>query len=86
MFDVAEFGLKAVEEAYRLQQVRFKEGAATTTDVLDAESEVGRARSQATIGRYQYLIAWMALVRAVGQVPEAPAAAPSSPATAPSAP
>jgi len=78
--DVAESGLKAAEEAYRLQQVKFKEGAATTTDVLDAESEVARARSQATIGRYQYLIAWMALVRAVGQVPEAPAAAPAPPA------
>jgi len=82
--DVALSGLKASEEAYRLQQVRFKEGAATTTDVLDAESEVARARSQATITRYQYLIAWMALVRAVGQIPEAPAVAPAPTPASPS--
>lgn len=71
--DVAESGLRAAEEAHRLQNVRFQEGAATTTDVIDAESEVARARAQATIARYQYLTAWMALVRAVGQVPKIPA-------------
>jgi len=70
--DVAESGLKAAEEAHRLQNVRFAEGAGTTTDVIDAESEVARARSQATIARYQYLISWMALVRAVGELPDMP--------------
>jgi outer membrane protein TolC len=68
--EVAESGLKASEEAYRLQKVKIEAGAATTTDVIDAESEVARARAQATIARYQYLISWMALVRAVGQVPD----------------
>jgi outer membrane protein len=66
---VAESGLRAAEEAHRLQQVRFGEGAATTTDVIDAEADVARARAQATISRYQYLIAWMALARAVGEQP-----------------
>ncbi len=66
---VAESGLKAAEEAHRLQNVRFNEGAATTSEVIDAETEVSRARAQATIARYQYLIAWMDLVHAVGEMP-----------------
>jgi OMF family outer membrane factor len=70
--DVAETGLKAAEEAHRLQNVRFTGGAGTTTEVIDAEAEVSRARSQATIARYQYLVSWMALVRAVGELPDMP--------------
>lgn len=72
--DVAQSGLKASEEAYRLQQVKIAAGAATTTDVIDAESDVSRSRAQATIAQYQYLIAWMDLVRSVGQLPDLPAA------------
>ncbi|MCA9677489.1 MAG: TolC family protein, partial [Myxococcales bacterium] len=68
--EVAASGLRAAEEAHRLQQVLFDQGAATTTDVLDAEAEVSRARSQETISRYQYLVKWMALVRAVGEMPQ----------------
>ena len=64
--------LKAAEEAYRLQKVKIEGGVATATDVIDAETEVTRARAQETVARYQYLIAWMALVRAVGQLPEMP--------------
>lgn len=70
--EVAEKGLIAAEEAHRLQNVRFAGGAGTTTEVIDAESEVSRARSQATIARYQYLVSWMALVRAVGELPDMP--------------
>jgi outer membrane protein TolC len=64
--------LKAAEEAYRLQTVKIAGGVATSTDVIDAESEVARARAQEAVARYQYLIAWMALVRAVGQMPQMP--------------
>jgi outer membrane protein TolC len=72
---VHDSALRAAEEAYRLQTVRIEGGVATATDVIDAEAEVARARAQATIARYQYLIAWTALVRAVGQLPSAPAEA-----------
>lgn len=71
---VHDSALRAAEEAYRLQSAKIAAGLATTTDVIDAEAEVSRARAQATISRYQYLIAWMALVRAVGQVPAMPGA------------
>jgi outer membrane protein len=66
--------LKAAEEAYRLQTVKIQGGVATSTDVIDAEAEVARARAQEAVARYQYLIAWMALVRAVGQMPQMPGA------------
>jgi outer membrane protein TolC len=66
--------LRAAEEAYRLQTVKIAGGVATATDVIDAESEVARARAQEAVARYQYLIAWMALVRAVGQMPQMPGA------------
>jgi outer membrane protein len=64
--------LRAAEEAYRLQSVKIQGGLATATDVIDAETEVARARAQEAVARYQYLIAWMALVRAVGQMPAMP--------------
>jgi outer membrane protein len=72
--DVAEAGLKAAEEAYRLQQVKISAGASTTTDVIDAETAVAQSRAAATIARYQYLAAWMDAIRAVGQLPDMPAA------------
>ena len=71
---VNQSALKAAEEAYRLQTVKIQGGIATATDVIDAEAEVSRARAAETIARYQYLTAWMALVRAVGQVPDMPGA------------
>lgn len=69
---IHDSALAAAEEAYRLQTLKIDAGLATATDVIDAEAEVARARAQATIARYQYLISWMAVVRAVGQVPAAP--------------
>jgi outer membrane protein TolC len=67
--EAARSGLKAAEEAYRIQSVRFEGGAATTTDVLDAETEVQRARAAYALARYDYFIALVALARGVGEVP-----------------
>lgn len=67
--DVAQGALGASEEANRIQNVRFKEGAATTTDVIDSESEVSRARNGYAQARYDYFLAQAALARAVGQLP-----------------
>lgn len=61
--------LAATEEAYRLQQVRFAAAAATTTDVLDAEAEVARARLQAALARDDYFLARLALDHAIGAPP-----------------
>ncbi|HEX2690214.1 MAG TPA: TolC family protein [Kofleriaceae bacterium] len=65
-------GLAAAAEAQRLQVTRFAHGAATTVEVLDAETTLANAKAQAAIARYQYLVAWMALSRAVGIVPPVP--------------
>jgi outer membrane protein len=72
--EVADRGRVAAVEAQRLQAARFAQGAATTIEVLDAETALANAEAQAVIGRYQYLVAWMALGREVGMLPAPPAA------------
>jgi outer membrane protein TolC len=67
--EVADRGLTAAAEAQRLQAARFAQGAATTTEVVDAEAALATARAQSAVGRYQYLVAWMALSREVGMLP-----------------
>jgi outer membrane protein len=66
---VARSSLEAAEEAHRLQTVRFTNGAATTTDVLDAESDLTRARTGYAQARYDYYLAQAGLARALGQLP-----------------
>jgi len=61
--------LAAAEEAYRIQNVRYQQGAATTTDVLDAEVGVTRARADYSKSRFDYYLAQAALARAAGQLP-----------------
>ena len=61
--------LAASEEAYRIQNVRYQQGAATTTDVLDAELGVLRARTDYSNSRFNYYLAQAAVARAAGQLP-----------------
>lgn len=73
----AQTQLQTAEEAYRLQHVKYENGAATTTDVINAETEVVRARVQSAVARYDYYLALIALARSVGDLPSpngAPAA------------
>jgi outer membrane protein len=70
--EVAARGLTAAIETQRLLAARFAQGAATTVEVVDAETALASAKAQAAIGRYQYLIAWMALSREVGLLPVPP--------------
>jgi len=72
--EVADRGLAAAAEAQRLQAARFAQGAATTIELVDAETALANARAQAAIGRTQYLVAWMALSREVGALPVHPEA------------
>jgi OMF family outer membrane factor len=64
---------QTADEALRLQKVRFDAGAATTTDVLDAETDAARARLAFAVARYDYYLALVALARAVGDLPATPA-------------
>jgi outer membrane protein len=65
----AQTQVQAAEEAYRLTHVKYESSAATTTDVLDAETEVARARLRSALSRYDYYLALVALARAVGDIP-----------------
>ena len=67
---VADVQQKAAEEALRLQKVRFDNAAATTTDLLDAQTAATRARVQATLARYDYYLSLVALARSVGDLPD----------------
>ena len=66
---VAKSGLTAAEEASRIQAVRFEQGAATTTDVLDADVALTQARSSFATARFDYYLAVAGVARAVGVVP-----------------
>jgi outer membrane protein len=72
--EVADKRLAAAAEARRIQAARFAQGAATTIEVLDAETALASAQAEAAIGRYQYLVAWMGLSREVGALPLQPEA------------
>jgi outer membrane protein TolC len=66
---VGRSALEAAEEAYRIQSVRYHEGGATTTDLLDSEIDVFRARSAYSQARYDYYLSQAGLARAVGRLP-----------------
>jgi OMF family outer membrane factor len=66
---VARTQQQTADEALRLQRVRFDAAAATTTDVLDAETDAARARLSLALARYGYYRALVALARAMGDVP-----------------
>jgi outer membrane protein TolC len=66
---VAKTQQETAEEAYRLQKVRFDAAAATTTDVLDAETDAARARLVFAVARYDYYLALVKLARSVGDLP-----------------
>ena len=64
--DVAKEAILSAEEAYRVMQVSVGAGAATVTDLLDAQSALTGARLNATRARYERAIAKVALDRATG--------------------
>ena len=68
---VARAGLTAAEEAFRIQEVRFGEGATTTTELLSAETEVAEARIGYATSRHAYFLQLAALAQATGQLPDA---------------
>lgn len=69
--EVARAGLAAAEEAFRIQEARFQEGATTTTELLAAETEVAEARIGYATARHAYFLELAALARATGQLPDA---------------
>jgi len=67
---LARTGLQAADEAYRINSIRFDEGALTTTDLLDAQTDVTRARFGYANARFSYFLKVIALAQATGQAPQ----------------
>ncbi len=63
---VAKVAVKAAAESHRIQIKRFEVRANSSTDVLDAQMELTRAKASATNALYQYYLAKAALDRAMG--------------------
>jgi outer membrane protein TolC len=63
---VAKTAVEQAEENYRIVSKKFEANAATSFDVVDAESLLTQARAQVQSGLYDYLIARAALERATG--------------------
>lgn len=64
--EVAQIALTSAEEAYRVTQALAQAGSATTTDLLDAEAALTRARLNLVRARYESAIARVALARVTG--------------------
>jgi outer membrane protein len=64
---VARAAVSQAEENYRIVSKKFEAAAATSFDVVDAESLLTQARGQVETALYDYLIARAALARAMGE-------------------
>jgi outer membrane protein len=64
---VARVAIDEAEENFRIEQKRFEANANTSTDVLDAQLALTRAKLTYTSALYAYYIARAALYRAMGE-------------------
>jgi len=66
---VAEAAITSAEEAWRVMQALVKAGAATTTDLLDAQAALTQAKLNLVRARSQQAVALVGLKRALGRPP-----------------
>ena len=62
----AEDAIASAEEAYRVTEAQAKNGAATTTDLLEAQAALTQARLNLTRAEYELALAHVRLARATG--------------------
>lgn len=67
-FELLESALALAQENLRLQTIAFREGQATSLDVVDAELGLGRARVQRAQAAHDYVLALAQWLEASGQV------------------
>jgi outer membrane protein len=65
--DVAREAISSAQEAYRVEQALLQAGAATTTDLLDAQSALTTARLNLARAQYALAIQRVALGRVMGE-------------------
>jgi outer membrane protein len=64
--EAAESAITSAEEAFRVTEVQVAAGAATTTDLLQAQAELAQARLNLTRARYELALSTVSLRRAQG--------------------
>ena len=64
--DAAEKAIASAEEAFRVTGAQVKAGAATTTDLLEAQSALTQARLNLTRAQYELALSHVAVARASG--------------------
>jgi len=64
--EVAKEAIASAEEAYRVTGAQVRAGAATVTDLLDAQAALTQARLNLANARYEHAMAKVALDRAAG--------------------
>ena len=62
----AGLGAQQAEEAYRLANVRYKNGIGTILDVVNAQAQLAQARSNLVNAQYDYQTSLAQLTRAIG--------------------
>ncbi|HOX42973.1 MAG TPA: TolC family protein [Myxococcota bacterium] len=68
LIGVTGSALAHAEEQLRIEQDRYAQHVNTSTDVLDAQTRLTRARVESESARYDYLIAVAALEKAIGSL------------------
>jgi outer membrane protein TolC len=79
-------GLESAEESYRVRRLLFQNGRATSTELLDAETDLTRTRLEALDARIDARVARVRLSYVLGDdiiQPSAPSALAASPREAP---
>lgn len=66
LIKVAEEGIKNSQESFRIAQLKYNEGIATNTEVIDAQSTLIEAETNHLNALYDYNINRAALVKAIG--------------------
>lgn len=65
--ETAKAALKFAEETYRLTELKFRSGSASTTDLIGAERDQTRARAGLINTRSDLDLAWLKLRKSVGE-------------------
>jgi outer membrane protein len=65
--EAARLGVEAAEESHRVQQERYRAGASTVSDVIDASAEQLRAQLDLVNAAIDARLAWARLHRALGE-------------------
>jgi outer membrane protein TolC len=66
LIKVAEEGIKNSQESFRIAQVKYNEGIATNTEVIDAQGTLIEAETNYLNALYDYNISRAALIKAMG--------------------